>query len=140
MTMGLDPLLEQSAKLDSRTRSLAQDPFASLPGFSCDFVSELFPLMNGPVVLRYPSMGDMMDIERMVVRGKPYSEVMATLAVMIDKAPACWYQLVSGETTPSLALARMPYDPAIIDLYSTYIKWRDSFRPGANGGAPTPPK
>ncbi|HWQ07943.1 MAG TPA: hypothetical protein VN436_02510, partial [Holophaga sp.] len=100
-----------------------------------DFVSELFPGMNGPVVLRYPTMGDMLEIEHLVSRGRPYSEVMATLAVLVDKAPTSWMRVPEGEKLPVLTISRMPYDPAFFKLYGSFTSWRDTFRPGAVAGA-----
>ena len=124
----VDPLVEQATKLDPRARALASDPFASLPQFTHEFISKLFPDMSGTVVISYPSMGDMLEIERLAVRGRVYSEVMATLQVLTDKAPGSWYRIAPGDATPTLALGRLPHDPAIFDLYRAYSEWRDSFR------------
>lgn len=133
--MSSDPLIEQASHLDSRARTLAADPFADLPQFSHDFVSELFPEMNGPVVINYPTMGEMLEIERLVSRGRPYSEVMATLEVLVNKAPSSWYKVPKGEKLPVLAIGRMPYDPAFFKIYTAFTNWRDTFRPSPVEGA-----
>ena len=126
-----DPLVEQASKLDPRVKALNTDPFGALPQFTTEFVSVVFPELSGTVTLSYPSMGEMMEVERLVVRGRPYSEVMATLQVLTDKAPASWYRIATGDTTPSLSLARLPYDPEFFEIYARFAEWRDTFRSGA---------
>ena len=134
-----DPFLDHVAKLDPRVGSLARNPFSDLPRFVYEFKSESNPVLNGSIEVRYPTMGDMLAIESLTQRSSPFSEVVATLQVLIEKAPACWYHLAAGERTPILALSRMPYDTEIFKIYGRFTNWRDSFRSGdqsSPGGAP----
>jgi hypothetical protein len=126
----LDPLLQQASQMDPRVASLARNPFSDLPRFSYAFNSEANPSLNGAVELRYPTMGDMLAIESMAQRGRPYSEVLATLQVLVEKAPASWLHRAPGERTPAVSLSRMPYDAEFFSLYRGFTDWRDSFRGG----------
>lgn len=130
-----DPLIAAAAKLDPSVAALAQDPFVDDPSFRCLFASESHPALNGEVVMRYPTMGDMLEIEALSTRGKPFSEIVATLQVLVERAPLSWYQPAKAGAKPSLALGRVPYCPELFALYTDFIAWRDSFRGPRSGGA-----
>ena len=131
-----DPVLVQAAKINPAVRKIAQDPFAALPEYTFEFYSKVYPDLDGTVVLRYPTLGDVLEIERISTPGKAYSNLGATLAVLVKKAPASWYKRVPGEDEPRVSLARLPFDQGFADLYHGYITWRDTFRPGGESGNP----
>lgn len=86
--------------------------------------------MNGKVVMKFPNMGDDLDIERRLraLGGGSMANMYATLHTCIIKAPATWYELKAGSKTPTLNLSRLPDDAVLADLYLAFTDWQRSFR------------
>lgn len=109
-----------------------------LPVFSFDFVSAAWPEANGPVRLRYPSFGDEVEIERLAVLsgGTMLARAQATFVVCLEAAPPNWWRPHPNVATnpgapPVPATDRLPCSPELVDLWSRWISWRDSFRSGS---------
>lgn len=87
-----------------------------------------WPEYEGQVVMHYPTLGEMLRIERMAMGGETYAELAATLAVCIDKAPAAWYRLPEGQTKPVLNLDAFQDSEGLLVLWRAYLDWRRLFR------------
>lgn len=97
--------------------------------FVAQFVSPGWPEYDGLVEIRYPSMGDMLTVERMIpAGGDTYHELWATLAVCIEKAPPTWYRLLDGAKEPILAVDKIQDSEGLYLLWREYLVWRRSFR------------
>ena len=97
--------------------------------FEHAFASPGWPEYDGPVVIRYPSMGDMLQIEGMVGgRGSGQWEMWATLHVCVEKGPASWYKLEPGKLEPTLAISAIQDSEGLWDMWLEYLAWRSSFR------------
>ena len=96
--------------------------------FEAAFESPAWPEYDGPVVIRYPSLGDMLQIEGMA-RGKGgHWELWATLHTCLERAPATWYKLEPGKKEPTLALEAIQDSEGLWDLWVSFLEWRASFR------------
>jgi hypothetical protein len=127
--MTLDnPILREAAGLDPNVgEALAAGDFLEAPRYSFDFRSPRWPVLEGAVVLRYATVGDTLQIERLAGSGR-FSEAIATLMVLVEKAPGAWYKMPESGGTPSLDLLRIPDAEGIVDLYRGYSIWREDFR------------
>lgn len=109
------------------------DDLLKLPTYREEVLSKRHPIMNGEVVLRFPCVGDEVEISRLTARlgGTLEARIMAAFLVCVDVAPRSWYgPPPAGELTPTLAIGRLPDFPALVALYTRWIAWRDSFRDG----------
>lgn len=95
--------------------------------FEGTFKSKGWPEFNGPVVVRYPNMADMLRIESMSLGGGQYAECFATFLVCVEKAPAAWYRMPEGAKEPVLNMGKLPPED-LLDLWGDFLKWRRSFR------------
>lgn len=133
-----DPIIRAAAGLDPRVEpTLAAQNVAllAIPEFNTDFKSESFPSMDGPVTIRYATVGDSLAIENLIgARGGFVAEAIASLHVLVTKAPASWWQIPEGGSTPLLNLNRLPDVEALLALYQNYSKWRASFRSVSTAG------
>lgn len=87
--------------------------------------------MNGTVVMRFPNLGDDLEIERLtrIMGGGHVAHMTATLAVCITKAPASWYEVPEDiKKKPVLHLERLLDDSVLADLYAAFTQWQRSFR------------
>lgn len=137
--MGLeDSILRTAAGLDptvERTLAAQDAALQAIPEFSTVFKSSSFPSLDGPVVIRYATVGDSLTIERLIgPMGGFVAEAIASLQVLTTKAPAEWYQMPEGADVPVLNLNRLPDVEGILDLYRNYSKWRAAFRSGGPRG------
>ena len=108
-----------------------------LPLFEHTVVSERFPMVGGLVRMRYPNVGDEVEISRLTaVWGNTLeARIFAALSVCVTGAPASWYaEPRPNELAPRLAVERLLDFPALVEVYTAFILWRDSFR----GGQPRP--
>ena len=101
--------------------------------FEHEFQSPAWPEYDGRVVIRYPSLGDMLQIEGMTRGRGAHWELWATLRTCIEKAPASWYKLEAakpGSETPepSLALDSIQDSEGLWEMWVEYLAWRSSFR------------
>lgn len=134
-----DPVLRTAAGMDgSVAPSLAaQDALVfSIPEWTTEFKSPSFPALDGPVVIRYATIGDSIAIERQMGPLAGFvAEAVASLSVLITKAPASWWRVPEkGGSMPVLDLNRIPDVEGLLDLYRQYSKWRADFRSrGASG-------
>ena len=80
------------------------------------------------MVVRYPSLGDMLQIEGMAGGKGAHWELWATLHTCIEKAPASWYKLEDGKTLPSLALDAIQDSEGLWEFWVSYLQWRKTFR------------
>ena len=133
--MGIeDPALRAAAGLDPSIVPLlaAQDAvLQAVPEFNTDFTSSPFPGLNGPVVIRYGTVADMLAVERMVGPGGGFmAEAVASLQVLTTKAPASWYRSPEKLGSPLLDLSRLPDIEGLLALYRQYSQWRSAFRSG----------
>lgn len=96
--------------------------------FTGQFVSPMWPEYGGQVVIRYPSMGDMLKIELLVGGGGTYHELYATLGVCVEKAPPTWYRLPPGAKEPVLAMENIQDSEGLVVLWREFLDWRRSFR------------
>jgi hypothetical protein len=116
------------------------DEIFKVPAFEEDVVSERFPEMNGKVRLRFPNVGDEIEISRITLAmgGTMDARVFAGITTCIEAAPGYWYAPPpQGELRPRLAVHRLLDFPALVGLYTRWISWRDSFRriqQGADAG------
>lgn len=132
MSLTNDPILAAAAGFEPGIVSTlaAQDAaLQGIPEFSVEFKSAPFPGFDGPVVVRYGDVSDSLTIERLMgPSGLFVAEAVASLQVLISKAPASWYQLPTGATNPILNLGRIPDIEGLLDIYRSYSKWRADFR------------
>jgi hypothetical protein len=137
--MGLnDPVLRAAAGIDPSVEPTlgAQDEAVfSIPEFTTEFKSAGFPALDGPVTVRYATIGDTVAIERAMGPLAGFvAEAVASLQVLITKAPASWWRAPEkGGKLPVLDLSRLPDVEGILDLYRDYSKWRADFRIGGSG-------
>jgi hypothetical protein len=113
-------------------RPVADGDFFKIPHFTEDFVSARFPDFNGRITLRYPSFGDEVDIDRLtlILGGTQVGRIMAALQTCLEAAPPIWWRPNEQLRTIEPAIDRFPDSPALLGLYTRWIKWRDSFRFG----------
>jgi len=132
----MDKKMQDREDLLTSASGFAPDAKASLTAgelikpkkFEADFVSHAWPEYNGKVVVRYPSLGDMLAIEGMS-RGKGgHWELWASFQTCLEQAPASWYTLAPGKTEPSLALDAIQDSEGLWDLWVEFLEWRRSFR------------
>lgn len=116
------------------------------PTFSHDFTSEMFPDFDGPIVLRYPTFGDEVEIERRsLLRGSGFmGRCLAYVEVCLKTAPAPWWRPAPGSDKDA-SLLPLPAPDRILDsvalmgMVTKFLKWRDSFRNGVSPETgPTP--
>jgi hypothetical protein len=96
--------------------------------FETTFKSPAWPEYDGQVVIRYPSLGDMLQIESMSGGKGANWELWATLRTCVEKAPATWYHLVEGQKEPALALDQIQDSEGLWEMWVEYLTWRRSFR------------
>jgi len=112
----------------------------SLPLFEEAFDGGYWQKASGPVVMRYPTFGDEVEVERQTIMrgGTVLARAQAAIAVCLKSAPASWYRPdPMGGSTPVLALDRLPCSVELIGLFQRWLLWRDSFRrkdEGETGG------
>lgn len=127
---------ESQKELLASASGFAPDAKASLTAselvkpkrFEFAFSSPAWPEYDGQVVVRYPSMGDMLTIEAMAKDRGPQWELWATFNTCIEKAPASWYRLEPGKLEPSLALSAIQDSEGLWEMWVEYLTWRRSFR------------
>jgi hypothetical protein len=146
MTIEPNPIVSRAALLGGpgSIPDVRDGDIFKLPVFEADFISEAWPETNGHVVLRYPCFGDEVEIERLAVMrgGTLLARALATFNVCLESAPARWWRPNPDPTRPPVpAPDRLPCPPDLVDLWTRWLAWRDSFRSRAAGeGAPGPDK
>lgn len=125
-----DPILREAAGLDPGISAAltAGEALLSLPTFRYDFVSKNWPVLSGPIEVRYPTLADLVRIEAIAGSGGYTAELFATLAVLIQKAPGAWYRKDPERADPVLDAGRIPDSSALSQLYLAYNAWREDFR------------
>lgn len=102
-----------------------------LPVFEDDFSGGFWKQASGKVILRYPTFGDEVEIERLSVMrgGTILARAQATLLVCLQAAPSTWWRAnptPGGDPLP--AVDRLPCSVEIVGLFQRWLSWRDSFR------------
>lgn len=102
-----------------------------LPVYEEDFSGGYWVKASGKVILRYPTFGDEVEIERLSVMrgGTILARAQATLLVCLQAAPSSWWRAnpaPSGDPLP--AVDRLPCSVEIVGLFQRWLNWRDSFR------------
>ncbi len=99
------------------------------PTFTFAFESP-FPDLAGPVEVRYPTFGDLLEIERLALAagGGAIAEWGATLRICLQKAPHGWYRLAAKGGQPEVALDTFPDGDGLQACYRNFLAWRRSFR------------
>lgn len=107
-----------------------------LPVYEEDFAAGAWESASGRVVLRFPTFGDEVEIERLAVihGGTLLARAQAALSVCLKAAPESWWMPAPNGSDPALpALHRLPCSPELVALWTRWITWRDSFRPTTPG-------
>ena len=101
-----------------------------IPFYEENIVSERFPEMNGRVRLRYPNIGDQLNIaEESQAHGNTgLARIIGHLKVCLETAPASWYRQEEGQAKPIVALERLYDSDLLVDLFTRWAEWRSSFR------------
>lgn len=124
-----NPVLTEAASLDPMVgQALSAGAYLEPPKFVHLVQCPAFPAFSGEVVLRYTNVSDALAIERVSAGGRFLAEVIATIQVVCEKAPASWYKMPSVGPVPQLDLGRIPDVESVIALYLAYTAWRDDFR------------
>lgn len=133
-----DDLLREASGLDSSIQTLAGPAGTIFEAvkFSTEFKSPQWPVLDGPIVIRYPSFGDLLKIEAITGIGGSAKEAFATLFVCIEKAPPAWWFLPDGSKVPIVNLEAIPDSDGLLGLWYEFLKWRRSFRGGGSGKEP----
>jgi hypothetical protein len=120
-------------------RPLSDNDLFHIPHYSEEFVSERFPVFSGKVSLRYPNFGDEVDIDRaaLMLGGSNTARILAALQTCLEQAPASWWRPNEKDRTIVPALDRITDSPALLELYTRWIRWRDSFRIEPTGPDPS---
>lgn len=134
--MGItDPILRAAAGIDPAVESALEaqeNAVFSVPEFTTEFKSAGFPALDGPVTIRFATVGDTLAIERQMGPMAGFvAEAIASLQVLVTKAPASWWHAPeNGGKFPYIDLGRLPDVESLLDLYRDYSKWRADFRGG----------
>jgi hypothetical protein len=130
-----DPVLAAAAGLDPNMAEFSASDIFKAPTFTYDFKSPAFPVLNGPVVMKYPTIGDAVEIERVMrlYGGGPVAEVFATARVLVQRAPSSWYRRESETQPPVLVVDLIPDPDGLRDMVVAFDRWRSSFRSGGAG-------
>ncbi len=125
-----DPTLAAAAGLEPRLSDFQEDDILKAPSFTYPFNSIAFPVLNGPVVLRYPTVLDSVEIARKsrLLGGTYVAEVLATAMVLTDKAPSSWYTRRQKDDPLVLRVEQLPDVEELTNLFIAFNAWRDSFR------------
>ncbi len=129
-TPSAQELLAAASGLASNVERLAGPegtPFEAVK-FSTEFKSKQWPQLDGTVVIRYPTWGDVIKIEGMAMGLGTVAEITATLLVCIEKAPASWWYLPEGAKKPTLNLSAIPDSDGLQGLWFEFLAWRRTFR------------
>jgi hypothetical protein len=101
-----------------------------IPNYEEDFVSDRFPAFSGHIVLRFPSFGDEVEIDRLtiILGDSQTARILAALQTCLEGAPPAWWRPNEIKRICVPAVDRVSDAPALLGLYTRWIKWRDSFR------------
>ena len=132
MGQSFSEVLTRAAQLGGpgAVRPVTDAELFKIPHYEEDFGSDRFPAFNGKVVLRYPSFGDEVDIDRLavVLGGTNTARILAAIQVCLESAPPIWWRPNEEKRAIEPAVDRMPDGPGLLGLYSRWIRWRDTFR------------
>jgi hypothetical protein len=123
-------IIERASQFGGPVSIPSGDVF-KIPAYEEDYSSVNFPEESGRVRLRFPSVGDEIEISRLTMLngGTMDARIFAAIFVCCEAGPARWFSKPKeGEVTPQLALSALYDFPGLIALYTRWIKWRDSFR------------
>jgi len=110
---------------------IADGDLFRLPVFEEEFSGGFWEAASGHVVLRFPTFGDEVEIERIAVihGGTLLARAQAAISVCLKAAPESWWMPGKDGDSPLPALHRLPCSPELVALWTRWMAWRDSFRP-----------